>query len=302
MAHTPDIPIRYKKHPILGIPNVLERYCTIAMLQSRLTFSETEIFNAIRHSDNLRIKWEKSSEEVKTFDMIVVEHFEKNTQYGLFERNSSRDGETEDSPVTIICGGGRGERAISHFCRCLARYGKFNLILNEYYSSGDIIPERKLGFDESDLFANGECLNTEGQREFCEDIKEINKTPQLNIVIRSSRANRKHQFQFGFGGEKGDAIDVVKQPTIDNIDEFKNFFNEFQQAVEHRNLPCCTHEEFDCTSKRLVHQWIYDNTHNNTLTIYISVGVLATALKDNNYFYDIKLLSDMINKHFVNKC
>ena len=66
--------------------------------------------SAVRASDELRLKFEKSSPELKVYDMTVVEYFEKNRPYGF-------EIEAEDATVHIINPQGRAERE-SHISQC----------------------------------------------------------------------------------------------------------------------------------------------------------------------------------------
>lgn len=70
----------------LGRTSLPVRRRTLPFLQSKLELTPEEIMFAIRASDELRLKFEKSSPEMKVYDMTVVEHFKKNREYG-FETN-----------------------------------------------------------------------------------------------------------------------------------------------------------------------------------------------------------------------
>ena len=278
----------------LGIV-VSPKYRTFAMLQARLNYSDHDIYTAIRYSDNLRVKWDKSTPDSKTFDMVVIEHFEKNRPYGLLEKNIDEKN-NRGSDINIICAIGRSERAFSHLSRTLARYGKFNLVVNECFSKNDIIINKKIGFDPSEYYVDNSWNRVPEIKSFCDDIISISKNAKYNIILRSAASKHSNQFHFLFGGEKGDNINDVKNPTVDNIEEFISFYNSTKTELEIKGYKVGTNEFFGHTGDKSLHRCIYKNTKTPTITIFISIVVAAVAMSDKTYLQNIKLLADSINK------
>jgi hypothetical protein len=285
---------------VLGII-VHPKYRTFAMLHARLNYSEHDIFTAIRYSKDLRIKWDKATPESKTFDLIVVENFEKNRPYGLLEKNIDRSKDSYDSDINIICAIGRSERAFSHMSRTLARYGKFNLIINECFGAFDIIKEKKLAFENTAHYENNTWVDINGLNEYCSDIIEINKRSKYNIILRSAGSKHPNQFHFLFGGNKGDQIDEVKSPTLHNMEEFITFYNSTKSELEISGYQVGTNENFGHTGVKTLHNCVYKNTNVPTITLFISIVVAAVPISDKSYLQNIKLLADSINKYLSDK-
>jgi voltage-gated potassium channel len=100
---------------------------SIGELQLELGLADNEINKAVANSKNLRLKnlANAISSGPKT-DMIVVNQFHVNTQYGShIERGSS---------VTIVNPLGRGDNGLSFFDWHIAQIGGFNYVANELFS------------------------------------------------------------------------------------------------------------------------------------------------------------------------
>lgn len=285
---------------VLGII-VPPKYRTFAMLQSRLNYSDHDIFTAIRYSKDLRIKWDKATPESKTFDLVVIENFEKNRPYGLLEKNIERDNESLESDINIICSIGRSERAFSHMSRMLARYGRFNLIINECFGAFDIIKTKKLGFENSAHFKNDTWGEVHGLKEYCNDIIEISKNSKYNIILRSAGSKHSNQFHLLFGGEKGDEINAVKKSTVHNMDEFMSFYNSMKTELKIAGYNVGTNESFGHAGESTLHNCVYKNTKIPTITLFISIVVAAVPISDKTYLLNIKLIADSINKYLSDK-
>lgn len=275
-----------KPNYILGIP-IEARYKSMPMLQSKLAFTEGEIFESVRRSKNLRIKFEKSDSSLKTFDMVVLEHFNINTLYGeMLPRNSN---------IHIINPIGRGERAISHFTRTLAAYGGFNSVTNEMFSSAEIHEEYKCAFDINQAFNDKQVIVPLAFKNFCKDIKNTVKKSDWVIIVRSAASRKANQLHCLYGGEKGDVCwDDVKDPTVSDRTNFEKFEASLRDNFCNASRSMGTHEDFKCTSPNLLHQYIRKETSANVITLFISINELST--EKNPYFKLIKAVGDAISE------
>jgi voltage-gated potassium channel len=273
-----------KKNKILGVKLNI-RFRTLPMLQSRLSYTDNEIFEAVRNSDYLRIKWDKSEPSLKTFDMIVLENYTLNRSYG--EQIST------DSNIHILNPSGRGERAISHFTKSTALYGQFNYMTNEIFASGEVLPETKFGFDVNPAYSDPDKPRPQGFDDFCSDIKESVKADDWVIIVRAAASKRDNQFHVLFGGEKGDdSWAKVANPTIDQKELFEKFLAKLTEDLTLDGSKIGTHEDYDNVSPNLLHQYVRKETGANVITLFISIAKIVD--KNDPYYALVKSIGDCL--------
>jgi voltage-gated potassium channel len=277
-----------KKIAALGI-NVPKRKRTLPELQARLNYTDNEIFESVRNSNKLRIKWDKSDPANKIADLIVLEYFDANTSYGVFRRNTQ-------SKIHLINPIGRGERGISHFCNTIAEYGQFNIISNELFGGGEIIKARKFKFDINPLYSAPEIdEGPQGFLDFCSDIKKTISKDDWTFIFRSAATHREFDIHVLFGGEKGNKfVSDVATPTLSDTQSIQSFVDDLENAMKDFDLKVCTHDEFSNSSPNLLHQFVYKETKSNVVTIFLSIDVICSP--DHEYYKIIKSISDCIGK------
>jgi voltage-gated potassium channel len=275
------------KNELLGI-KIPKRFRTLPELQSRLNYTDNEIFLAVRKSNKLRIKWEKSDPKLRISDMIVLEYFDTNTEYGV--RNI-----VEGSNINIINPIGRGERGISHFSNVLSLCGEYNLISNELYSSGEILPDRKFRLDINPTYATMKPEGPQGAMDFMLDSTDNITKDDWVFIMRTSAGYRESDLHVLYGGVKGDvSFDMVKNPTVNNPELLKQLIRELDDSLGSIGHKVCTHEEFRNESPNLLHQYIRQKSGANVVTLFVSVDVVTA---DNRVYYQfLKTLSKSISK------
>jgi voltage-gated potassium channel len=275
------------KNNHLGM-KVPRRKRTLPEIKSRLIYSDNEIFEAVRNSNKMRIKWEKSDPDLKVADMIVVEHYEPNTLYGV-------NRQVEGSKIHIINPIGKGERGISHFANTLAKYGGYNLISNEIFSGGEILKENKFRLDINPQYSKDKIEGPQGALDFCNDINSQVSKNDWVIILRTSAGHREHDLHILFGGKKGDVtIDQVEIKTVDDISALTEFVTVSKESFAQIGHKVCTHEDFKNESPNLLHQYVRKHTGANVLTIFISVDVVSG---ENRIYYPfMKELRNSIGK------
>ena len=155
-----------------------------------------------------------------------------------------------------------------------------------------------MSVDINNSYNNRSWKDKDRLNDLCNDILILNRISNYNILIRAAASRYQNQFHFLFGGEKGFEINEVKNPTVNSISEFNKFYLSIKEKLEEREYKVGTHDFFDNTSKKLMHQWIYDITKVNTITIFVSIDVLTVKIGDKTYLENIKLIADELNKHF----
>ncbi|MFM6947016.1 MAG: ion transporter [Flavobacteriales bacterium] len=265
--------------------SVAPRKRSIPQIQARLTLTETEIFEAVRNSENLRIIWDKSDPKNPNFDLIVVENITKNTDFGYIDNNVT-------SNIRIVNPLGKGERAISHFCKTLAQIGSYQLVSNELFSGGDFEPETKCRLDINDAFTSKDKLMTlpDAAQHFTSACIHDLKSTDWVIIIRSSASHRDLDLHITFGGDKGNkSIEEVENPTINELDKLTLFHEELIIQMQNLKYKVGTHQDFKSTNLQLLHQFIRTNTQVNVITIFISIDLLSGP--DRIYYRVLKHLN-----------
>ena len=249
---------------------------TIPLLQSKLELTPEEIMMAIRSSERLRLKWEKSSPELKVSDLTVVECFEKNRSYGY-------EGGLNASHVHIVNPQGRAERGASHFTVSLGESGH-HVVSNEVFAGSEILPYNKYNVTRNPDFQSDTLPALQGVQDFIADIEKSAPTPDHWIVVlRSSAAHRAAQFHITFGGEKGDAsIDDVEHATVSptHFSHLQSFIDSCRSAMGELGYRVNTHEDFDSTSPNLLHNYLRSKTGANVISLFVSVELLSAPDKD----------------------
>lgn len=273
------------KNVTLGIM-VPKRKRTLPSLQARLTYTDNEIFEAVRGCNRLRLKWEKSDPSLKMEDMIVLEHFIPNTKYGVKRLEPT-------SRIFIVNPIGKGERSISHFTNTLAAYGKYNFISNEVFSGGEIIKDNKFRIDVNPKYLEDSFEAPEGALEFLNDVQTEIKPSDWVIVFRSSAGHRAIDVHALFGGKKGNqTIEEVEHPTVNDPTELEKIIGALREGTTALGYTFGTHEEFGNTLGNSLHQYIRKKTGANVLTLFVSIELISEA--DRIYYPFLKELSERI--------
>lgn len=269
---------------------IAPRKRSIPQIQARLTLTETEIFEAVRNSENLRIIWDKSDPKSPHFDLIVVENILKNTNFGFIENEAA-------SSIRIINPLGKGERAISHFCQTLSQMGSYQLVSNELFSGGDFEPETKCRLDLNEAFNSMDTLDAlpAAAKQFSLACLDNLKSTDWVVVIRSSASHRDLDLHLTFGGEKGNlTIEEVENPTINELEKLAHFYEELKLQMQILDFKVGTHEDFKSTNPHLLHQFIRNNTNANVITIFVSIDLLTGP--DRIYYRVLKHLHLALQK------
>lgn len=254
---------------------------TLPFLQSKLELTPEEIMFAIRASEQLRLKFEKSSPEMKVYDMTVVEHFKKNRTYGF-------ETQPEGAKVHVINPQGRAERGISHFALAMGEAGQHHVVSNEVYAGSEVLQDQKCNVTINPVFAGDGSLGFEGADAFVADAAgEVNSKQDWLIVLRSSAAHHAAQFHVVFGGQKGNStIDEVESPTVqpESKEQLQRFLDRLDSEMTALGHNTQTHETFTNTSPNLLHQHLYRKTGANVISLFVSIELLSAPKKG---YYDV---------------
>ena len=272
-----ELSFRPKKVATMMGLNLPARKRTLPFLQAKLELTPEEILIAVRSSKELRLRWEKSSPELKISDLTVVEHFHMNRSYGF-----ELDGVS--SNVMIVNPQGRGERGISHFGYVLALAGQHHFVSNEIFAGAEILEDAQYNLTRNTDFAQDITPHLDGAKAFIDDMLQVAQSSvKWIVVLRSSASHRKAQVHITFGGAKGDSsISEVKSPTVApaSLQHLEDFIERTKKALGSIGLLAQTHEDFPSTSPNLLHQYLRKHSQVNVVSIFVSVEALTAANKD----------------------
>ena len=266
-----------KKISVLNRIALPERKRTLPFLQSKLELTPEEIMSAVRASEQLRLKFEKSSPDLKVYDMTVVEHYEKNRPYGF-------ETQVDGAKIHIINPQGRAERGISHFALSLGKAGGHRVVSNEVFAGSEVLPDQKCNVTLNPAFASDDGLGFEHADAFVSDsMRGLSAKDDWVVVLRSSAAHHPAQFHVVFGGTKGDdTLEGVEAPTVHpgSMAQLDRFVKRLHSEMEKLGHNTHTHETFANTSPNLLHQHIHRKSRTNVLSLFVSVELLSASKKD----------------------
>jgi len=263
------------------------KFLNVQFAMTRLELSEDDIFDACNFADNLRIRAVRRTYDSKYPDTFVIEYYIKNTSFGAFiNRNSN---------IHIISHQNAGEFALGHFTRQIAYAINANYYSNELYSSANLRRDIRLNFAINKKYNGPKEEMPPPLREFVDILDNNIKEGDLVISFGVSDSVRKPGYHILFGGEEGNFIRDVKNPTVNNLDAIENFYNYMSEKMQEFDLEVVTHNEFSNTNKNHITQVIRNKYKANVVTIFVKRKILHFA-SNESYYKQIRILADAIKK------
>ncbi len=234
-------------------------------LQLELGLSDTEIIKAVSSSKNLRLKnLANAINSGPKTDMIVVNQFHVNTEYGSFvDRGSS---------VTIVNPLGRGDNGLSYFDWHIAQIGGFNYVANELFSRTHSDVNARCNFytvKESDNAA------------FQAYIDHITRGRGKNdwiIIIAGEQVvkNSPYDFHFELGGELGETSFDFEGCIPWDGELTKQLYEDFSKTLE-ENLQMKTdlHLIQPKVGSHNIARYLKTQTEANVLLLTVSYDLMV---------------------------
>ena len=287
----------YKSRALLNKRKSHFRYLSFDALQARLIYSDNEILECVRESNNLRFRPMKSNDELKFSDVKIIERFNNNTTYGCKNINSK-------SNVYIINPLGAIERCISHFSHAIVDILGYNYISREIRlvdSENEAIGGNKTKY-YSDFDLNNTNQIPTAFVDFMSDLERIKKNDI--VILLSSGASSRGQYIFEYGNYKDveevsdgvstiDSIEIVnslKNELMINMKESNSSINFDSYVIENHTIG--NHDE-DWLGKV-----IRKKSGANVITIYINIDILTGD--DKLYFSNLNVILNTFEKSYGN--
>jgi type II secretory pathway pseudopilin PulG len=246
-----------------------------------LEISKDDIVKAIREYGNMRLR------TFKTNYQVFIEDFFANKRYGCFlDRNSD---------ISIISTQNYSDANTGHFSSTLASILNTNYISNEFYSSGSLLKNKKINFASNKVYKSMNSDEKSVIGNFIADLKILSNKSKIFIYLGTfgTTKDRKEDILLMFGGKKGDSFYDVENPTYDNLEKLENMFISLKSKFEEMDLLVGTHDLFSNTNKNHLSQAIHNNFHKNTISLYISTGILWMEDEEKYYKILITLASEL---------
>lgn len=243
----------------------LAKNISIGDLKLELGLSDAEIIKAVSNSKNLRLKnLANAINSGPKTDMIVVNQFHVNTQYGShIDRGSS---------VTIVNPLGRGDNGLSYFDWHIAQLGGFNYVANELFSRIHPDVNRRCNF-----YTVNEPDNP-AFREFIDDITRGMSKNDWIVIIAGEQVvkNSPYDFHFELGGERGEASFDFEGCIPWNRDLTKQLYEDFSRTLEEKlKMKTDLHVVQPKVAPKNLARYLITQTEANVLLLTVSYDLMV---------------------------
>jgi voltage-gated potassium channel len=283
-AREPKIKIR-NHATSLQLPSEA-RWIDMDHMSAKIQFAPNEIFEIVRSSNQLRIRACKQTKESVFEDNLIVEYFPSNEKFGVKTLRNSH--------IHILATQNYSDHGIGHYSRILAETTKANYYSNEFFSSGDMLPEKRINFS-----GNADYLSEKPSKDdVFEDWKRVLfeniKKDDTAIYIGTAGSHNYGDFQLLCGGPKGDYdFTEIADPTFGNIEAVSKFYLQLKDKFKPLNISIVKQNNFPNTDEKHCSRAIRKKTEANVVTLYVNTNFLQFA--DPTLYYDsIRILADEI--------
>ncbi len=267
------------------------RFRDLDNLSARLCFSNNELFETIRHSNQLRIRAIKKTVDDLYEDNFIVECFPANEKFGsVIKRNSN---------VHVVSTQNYSDPGIGHFSRMIADCLGANYYANEYFNSAAIREEKRINFSNNTDYLTPINKSKDAFNLWKICLFENIKKGDLVIYFGTAGGHNPGDFHILCGGMKGeDNFMTIKDPTHDSISQVEDFFNSCTTSFEKINIDILGHSQFGNTDINQCSRAIRKMTNANVISIYVNTKFLQFVI-DLKYYQSIRLLSDELISKFI---
>ena len=274
----------------LKLPS-LARWIDMDHMSAKLQFAPNEIYEIVRSSKELRIRACKQNKDAIFEDNLIVEFFPANEIFGVkFLRNSN---------THIIATQNYSDPGIGHYSQMIAETLQANYYSNEYFSSGDMIPEKRINFSSNPEYLSESPSKEKAFEEWKNTIfKNISKN-DLVVYIGTAGAHNVGDFHIICGGPKGDyEYQTIEDPTFTDINTVNIFYNNLKNEFSSIDISVVKQNCFPNTDKKHCSRAIRSRIGTDVITIYVNTDFLQFA-DATLYYQSINILAKEIEKTLV---
>jgi len=269
------------------------RLLDMDVAMARLQFSSEDIFSAVASDPGLRVMAAKQSQDSCYEDNLQIEEFTANTPFGGFISRPGR--------FHVVCTQSAGDAVIGHFSRTLSNVIGASYYSNEYFSSGELLPERQFNFAVNPLYL------PDGVGPIVPAFDEWRRTLEAGIApgdqvlyIGTASADREADLHMLFGGRKGEGFDEVENPTMDDRAVLKRYYDSLSESLAGMELKVITHGDFANINPKHVSLFMRRELKANVVSLFVSVKILQYR-SPATYYNVIKAIADLSVETLVPK-
>jgi len=278
------IPVR-KLLKSLGI-DAHRRVLDFDVAMARLQFSSEDIFDAVASDPGLRIRAGRQSKDSLHEDNLHIEEFTANTLFGGFIKRAGR--------MHVVCTQSCGDAGAGHYSRTLSNVLGASYYSNEFFSSGELLPDRQFNFATNPLYHESCGGDVSSAYVEWKHTLEENITPgDYVFYVGTASASRLAALHVLFGGVKGVAPEAVAAPTLDFPEHVLNFYRAVSVRFNEMDLSVGTHEDFANVNPNHVSLFMRQVLRANVVSLIVSVELLQFRPADL-YYRSIKCLADEV--------
>lgn len=276
----------------IGEVPVTHRVIDLITLKSRLELSEQDIFDAIKNHSGLRVRYKKNTPSERFSNTVALEHFEFNRSYGSYLNRYSS--------ITIVSPMSYAENAVGHFTAHLAKYLKADYLSNELYGeNNDLNTEFAFSFSVNEAYLYDDYPDApQAFLDFKADLQQVIQSNEKLFIIKSI-SQVEEEFILHFGGKIGEKGFDIAHSTFREIGQLQEFYSSLETNLQAKGLyyRFTTHRYFDNTLPNTIHQYIWQNSEANVITLYINNDLMEWA-DDTTYYQIIQTVGDTIRRVF----
>ena len=251
-----------------------------------MQFEPNEIFEIVRSSDQLRIRACKQSKDSIFEDNLIVECFPANEKYGVKTLRNTN--------IHVIATQNYSDPGIGHYSRLLAEIINASYYSNEYYSSGDMLPEKRINFSGNADYLSNEPSKDDVFEEWKNDLFDNIKKDDIVIYIGTAGSHNYGDFQVLCGGPKGDYdFHEIADPTFSDIETLSKFYTNLEEKFKPLNISIVKQINFPNTDAKHCSRVLRKKNNANVITLYVNTNFLQFA--DATLYYDsIRIVGDEV--------
>ncbi len=262
------------------------RFLDLDVAMARLQFSSDDIFQAAANDRGLRIRACRQSVDSMYEDNLLIEQFEANASFGCFIKKPGR--------FHVVCTQSSSDAGIGHFSKTLATAIEASYYSNEYFSSGELLPERQVNFAVNQLYGQHDAPSLPSAfSEWKAVLEDHISRGDFVVYVGTASAQKEAVIHILCGGEKGDEINEVKVPTVDDLNSAVSFFNGLSAELNSFGLKVNSHQDYGNTNIDHISQFVRTRLNANVLSVFISVDLLQFQ-EATIYYKCIRALADQL--------
>lgn len=289
------------------------RYLSVDYLRAICMLTDNEILEAVRSSDDMRLRPMKSDESLRANDMTVVERFLCNTTFGYRRWNA-------DESTVLLFPYNATEYSLSHIAATVAENTPFNLICRErrFYGAANETGQTSSPYYAdmkvpTDLFSptSGKCNENEAIgnaifADYIDALRQIHRGQRVLCIMSGASGRADFEVQWGmptgtesYRFEGSHVAEGDRQWVEDFCERLRRNASEVMVHSAARkdytfNFTFATHGNrcFGLDDTHIARA-IFNHTGATVVVVYLNVLSVLKA-KDERYYAALKVLMDSL--------